>query len=137
MGQDEKNQMMTTNVWLKQVRAPLWTEAGAGRCFSFPASASRNQSCFPSFLPESPPRLMRFCKRYMTVPRGERHHAWGPFRVPHCTILAQTHKSKSAPGLRAGLDFGRQGFKSQFCQLLAAYPPSRFPHPDLWDCYED
>lgn len=29
LGQDEKNQMMTTNVWLKQVRAPPPVQAGA------------------------------------------------------------------------------------------------------------
>ena len=29
-GQDEKNQMMTTNVWLKQVSVPPQGEAGAG-----------------------------------------------------------------------------------------------------------
>lgn len=28
--QDEKNQMMTTNVWLKQVRAPPWARQGRG-----------------------------------------------------------------------------------------------------------
>lgn len=39
-GQDEKNQMMTTNVWLKQVRVPPGEGEGQGQCFSSDGPAS-------------------------------------------------------------------------------------------------
>lgn len=42
-GQDEKNQMMTTNVWLKQVKAPPLGKTGVGWEATDP-SASQDSS---------------------------------------------------------------------------------------------
>lgn len=69
-------------------------------------------------------QLDALCKRYTTILRGEEASCMGPFpRVHYCTILVKMCKSKMAPGMRAGSESGRPGFKYQCCHLLAAYPP--------------